>query len=379
MLRNIYRKGYVFDAPVEEMPATLPIPAELLRTEHRVNRVPLRTEVDPVIVENPFFSEVHDYWPSRDPYRLQRQESLLQKSVHRDPLFEQGYLELCYVQLLQCFWGMRSAEDVRSTLKQQQDTIQHLRLQPAGWLAIKAEVQSLLLWQPLTTERLYGRWLAETLPRGMPLLAWTRHLIFSGKPKTAVKILKAQVSEDLCQGWLSLAMAYCASGHFSAAEEAIQQQLKIEPSMVGPRLFQALLLAKRGQSKLSARLVFETGLLDRPFQGVQALAAYALAQGAHIQRAHQLLDRALENITSNPTQAGAIGYWGLAALELERQAEATQLLKLSIQHRCYSAPVLFSTPFIKAYANTPAYRLFAERMRKVTVHGGGSSSGPRRP
>lgn len=159
-------------------------------------------------------------------------------------------------------------------------------------------------------------------------------------------------------------MAYCAIGNFGAAEEAIERQLKIEPSMVGPRLFLALLLAKRGESEVSAKLVFDTGLLDRPFQGVQALAACCLAQGAYIQRAHQLLDVALETINASPSKAGAIGYWGLAALELERHREATQLLKLSVQHRCYSAPVLFGTPFLKAYANTHSYRLFTERMQK---------------
>lgn len=364
VIRNVYGQGYVFHAPVEAMPSTVPIPAaaKMVGTEERrLNSFKVFGEL---IMGNPFYAEVRDYWPNRDPYKLQRQESLLQKSVHHDPFFEQGYLELCYIQLLQCLWGMRSAQDVRSMLQQQLDTIHQLQLQPAGWLGIKAEVQSLLLWQPLTTQRLYGTWLADTLPRGMPLFAWARHLIFTGQPKTAIKLLKAQVNKELCQGWLSLAMAYCAIGNFAAAEEAIQSQLRIEPSMIGPRLFLALLVAKRGQSDMATRLVFETGLLDRPFQGVQALAAYSLAQGAHIQRAHQLLDVALGKINANPSKAGAIGYWGLAALELERHAEATQLLKLSIQHRCTSAPVLFSTPFMKAYAHTPAYRLFAERMRK---------------
>lgn len=364
VIRSVYGKGYVFHAAVEEMSAS---------TQELVEAGPQSAEqvqwnaskkFGETIAQNPFYSEVHDYWPNRDPYKLQRQESLLQKSIHYNPLFEQGHLELCYIQLLQCFWGMRSSRDVRSTLQHQLDTIHHLQLKPAGWLGIQAEVQSLLLWQPLTTQRLYGTWLAETLPRGMPLFAWTRHLIFTGKPKTAVKLLRQNVSEDLCQGWLSLAMAYYAIGNFGAAEEAIQRQLKIEPSMVGPRLFLALLVAKRGQSDVATRLVFDTGLLDRPFQGVQALAAFTLAQGAHIQRAHQLLDEALATINANPANAGAIGYWGLAALELDRPREAIQLLKLSIQHRCYSAPVLFSTPFLKPYANTTACRLFDERMRK---------------
>jgi hypothetical protein len=54
----------------------------------------------------------------------------------------------------------------------------------------------------------------------------------------------------------------------------------------------------------------------------------------------------------------------LAALALGRQEEAVQLLKLSVKHRCYSAPVLFSTPFLKPYANSLAVRLFMEAMRR---------------
>jgi hypothetical protein len=42
----------------------------------------------------------------------------------------------------------------------------------------------------------------------MPQQAWARHLIFTGSPQVAVKLLFDQVRDDLCQGWLNLAMAY---------------------------------------------------------------------------------------------------------------------------------------------------------------------------
>ena len=365
VIRSIYGKGYVFNAPVEDMPPSVPIPAEADRAMNEERDLQTGRVFGELIMGNPFYAEVRDYWPSRDPYKLQKQESLLQQSVQHNPLFEQAHLELCYVQLLQCFWGMRSAHDVLPTLQQQLSNLHEFQLQPAGWLAIKAEVQSLLLWQPLITQRLYGTWLAATLPRGMPLFSWTRHLIFTGKPRTAIQLLETNVSENLCQGWLSLGMAYFATGNMNAALEAIQKQLKIEPSLVGTRLFLAFLLAKRGQADLATRLVLDTGLLERPFQGVQALAACTLAQSGLTQRAHELLDEAMGKINKDPFKAGAIGYWGLAALELRRTEDAIKLLKLSIQHRCYSAPVLYSTPFLKPYANTPAYRLFAEKMRKA--------------
>ncbi len=351
IIRSVYQKGYVLSAQVE----TCPAPSPPRGATGRRCREPL--------MDNPFYCEVHDYWANRDPYKLTRQEWLLQKSVNHDPLFEQGYLELCYFQILQCFWGMRASQDVLPNVQELLTTVDAFRRQPPGWLGIKAEVQSLMLWQPLTTERRYGSWLAETLPRGMPLFAWARHLIFTGKAQTALNLLKAHINTDLCQGWLVLAMAHLATGDVQAAEAAIQAQLSLDSSMVGTRLLFALLRAQRGQSALATQLVLETGILDRPFQGVKALAAYSLARGVLQQRAQQLLNEAMARIDQNPSQEGALAYWGLAALALDRPTDAIHLLKLSVHKRCYSAPVLFSTPFLKPYGHTPACRLFAEKMR----------------
>ena len=100
-----------------------------------------------------------------------------------DLSFGQGYLALCYFNILQCYWGMRSSQAVLPSLQQLLSRIDQITPQPSGWLAIKAEVQSLLLWQPLTTQRLYGTWLADTLPWGMPMMSWARHLIFTSKPR----------------------------------------------------------------------------------------------------------------------------------------------------------------------------------------------------
>lgn len=278
IIRSVYQKGYVLSVPVKMNPPPVP------RT-----RTP-RQRCSEALMNNPFYSEAHDYWANRDPYKLTRQEWLLQKSVNHDPLFEQGYMELCYFQILQCFWGMRASQDVLPDVQELLTTVDAFTRQPPGWLGIKAEVQSLLLWQPLTTEQLYGAWLADTLPRGMPLFAWARHLIFTGKAHTAVHLITAHLNNQLCQGWLVLAMAHLATGDVQAAEAAIQAQLSLDSTMVGTRLLFSLLRAQRGQSARATQLVLETGILDRPFQGVKALAAYSLARGALQQRAHQLLN-----------------------------------------------------------------------------------------
>lgn len=352
IFHSVYRCGYVLTAEVAvSHPPT-------------VQRLLPHPSFSAMLMENPFYGEAHSYWANRDPYKLPRQEYLLQRSIAHEPMFAQGYLELCYFQLLQCVWGMRAAQVVRHDLQDLLETIDELRLNPPGLVGIKAEVQSLLLWQPLTTQRLYGTWLTETLPGGMPLFAWARHLIFTGKAETALNLIKTHISNELCQGWLVLAMAHLANGDCHAAESAIQTQLSLDSTMVGTRLFLALLLARRGQSTQATNHVQMTGILDRPFQGVQALAAYSLAQGTLQQRAHQLLNEALIRMKENPSHEGGLAYWGLAALALDRPTDAIHLLKLSIDKRCYSAPVLHSTPLMQPYSHTSAYRLFMDKMRQ---------------
>jgi DNA-binding winged helix-turn-helix (wHTH) protein len=352
VIQTIHGQGYILVAPVQPMESAKPSSFLPPRSWSMVDN------------NNPFHFEAHDLWPQRDPYKLSRQELLLKKSIDHDPYFEQGYLELCYLQLLQCFWGMRSSLDVRPALQRQLQTLEQFSSKPDGWLGIKAEIQSLLLWQPQATQKLYGTWLADTLPGGMPRYSWARHLIFSGRPQTAVQLLTQHVRDDLCQGWMTLSMAYCALGDLAAAEEAVHHQLRVDTGMVGTRLFLAVLTASQGKAEQASRWIGDSGLLDRPFQGVQALTAYALAQGDLSWRSHQLLDQALALSKEAVAEVGAIGYWGLAALALGRQEDALQLLKLSVNHRCYSAPVLFRTPFLKPHGNTLAVRLFMEAMRR---------------
>jgi hypothetical protein len=324
-----------------------------------------------------FYFEAHDYWPNRDPYGLARQQWLLQQSVEHDLGFSQGRLELCYFHLLQCLWGVRTAASTLPNLQRFLDLGDQQASQAPGWAAIKAETLSLLLWQPQTSQRLYGSWLGPTLPAGLPRFSWARHLIFTGRPRQALRILTELLHKDLSQGWLALSLAHCALGDIAAAEQAAQQQLRVNPAMVGSKLFLAMLVALRGEAELATKLVEESGLLERPFQGSLAMVAYALAQGRLNKRANQLLDESLALVSQDPDAAGALGYWGLAALALDRSYEAIGLLKLSVRRRCYAAPVLMATPFLQPHANTPAGQMFRERMGSAFVTS--RNSGPPGP
>ena len=310
-----------------------------------------------------YYHEVHDPWPRRDPYDLDHCRFLLQQCVARDPAFLQGYFDLCYFSLLQCLWGVRNAASVLPEIQDGLAKVDSLSGLSPVWSAIRAEVLTMLLWQPRASVRLYGEWLADFLPPGLPLFSWARHLIFSGRPHLAVRVLKTHVHQDLRQGWLVLSLAYAAIGKVEAAIQAAHSQLNIDHTLVGSRLFLAMLFASRGDGDAATRLVVSTGILERPFQGSMALASYALAHGPMRLKAHQLLDEALAVNKLDPDRVGAQGYWGLAALALERPADAFPLLTLAVRRRCYSAPVLLVMPFLKSYRREPAYSLFHAQMK----------------
>ena len=330
VIRAVYGKGYRLEAAVESLPSASPTPL----TEHPPPAADVNADstadYSPTLSQL-FYLEAHDCWPSRDPYDLSHRQWLLRQSVAHDPSFSQGYLELCYYQLLQCFWGMRTSASALAELQNWLSIGDQQPSQAPGWAAIKAETMSLLLWQPQTTEQIYSRWLAPNLPPTLPRYSWARHLIFTGRPRQALRLLNQQANDKLTQGWLLTSLAHCAMGD------------------------------------LATVLLEDSGVLERPFQGCLALVAYALAQGRLHKRANQLLDEALARISNDPDSAGALGYWGLAALALDRSNEAIGLLKQSVRRRCYAAPVLLATPFLHALGQSPASSLFRERMGQMFV------------
>lgn len=206
--------------------------------------------------------------------------------------------------------GVRTAASTLPDLQSCLDLGDQQASQAPGWEAIKAETMSLMLWQPQISQRLYGNWLGPSLPAGLPRFSFARHLIFTGRPRQALRLMADMLHQDLSQGWLVQSMAHCALGDIAAAEQAAQQQLRVNPGLVGSKLFLAMLGALRGEAELATRMVEEIGILERPFQGSLSMVCYALAQGRLANRAHQLLDEALALVSQDPDAAGALGYWG---------------------------------------------------------------------
>lgn len=105
VIRSIYGKGYCFEATVELIYTPKPKPDGSRSASASASKETLLKGYDRRMASRLFYFEAHDYWPNRDPYRLPRQQWLLQQSLECDPSFSQGRLELCYFYLLQCLWG----------------------------------------------------------------------------------------------------------------------------------------------------------------------------------------------------------------------------------------------------------------------------------
>ncbi|MFN7822765.1 MAG: transcriptional regulator, partial [Bacteroidota bacterium] len=105
VIRSIYGKGYSFEAPVAALHPPEPTLDRSPSAQASASKETAVQTYNRSMASRLFYFEAHDYWPNRDPYRLPRQQWLLQKSVEHDPNFSQGRLELCYFQLLQCLWG----------------------------------------------------------------------------------------------------------------------------------------------------------------------------------------------------------------------------------------------------------------------------------
>ena len=360
-LKDVYGKGYCLDIPVqsiEDSASDSRQPAAACEAAAPGSSSAARQRLAQL-----YYLEAHDHWPRLDPCDLDRRHWLLQQCVAYDPTSTETSFELCYFSLLQCLWGVRSASRVLPEIQSFLATADTLPNPPPAWAAIRAETMTMLLWQPRISFRRYGTWLTRSLPAGPALYSWSRHLIFSGYPRLALRALKENVRDDLIQGWLMLSLTHAALGNLDAAIQAVHRQLRIDDCLVGSRLFLAMLLALRGNGDSAMRMVTSTGILDRPFQGSLALVCYSLAHGPMCHKAHLLLDEALALIKLDPDRVGGIAYWGLAALALERSVDAFYLLQLSVRCRCYSAPVLLAMPFVGPYSRVAAFCSFQEQMR----------------
>ena len=361
VVKAVYGKGYCLDIPAQSI---IHISPQSQSVESMPKSAPSEsTSSSNARLAQLYYLEANDHWPRRDPQELDRRHRLLQKSIATDPTFMQAGFDLCYYSLLQCLWGMRSSASVLAEIQPCLTRLDSLPSPAPAWSAIRAEVMTMLLWQPHASARRYGSWLTRSIPAGPPLYSWSRHLIFSGQPHLAVEALKENIHQDLCQGWLVLSLAHAALGDVEAAIQAADRQLHLDPKLVGSRLFLAMFLALRGQGEAATRMVCSTDILDRPFQGSLALVCYSLAHGPMRHKAHLLLDEALAVIKLDPAKAGGIGYWGLAALALDRSRDAFYLLALCVRRRCYSAPVLAAMPFLKPFRKETAYRNYQEQMQ----------------
>jgi DNA-binding winged helix-turn-helix (wHTH) protein len=353
---TVYGQGYGYKGPL-----SVAAPADQRRLQGQETALPPgEYKVSPDLLHK----EAWARWRSGNPQELPQVVNLLMACLAIDPLRRDALIDLCHGLMVQAAWGMvptlATATKVQALLRQAQAQA----VEADTLAAIHAELTSILFWQPQRSDSLYGRWLPQRLPLDRPLLGWIRHLIFSGQSKAALVLLDERLQHDLPQGWGLKAYAHIQLGHWPEAEAALRKQMGSRGAPDRPPVELAVVYALQGKAEAAVNLVDQAGSLDGgELTSQQALAGFALAQGAQRQVAAGLLERVVVQHRSRWT--GAMSLWGLVALALGESAVATRLLSAAVRERCGLAPLLLHGSLLDLYDHEPAVSSFRRGMLRA--------------
>jgi DNA-binding winged helix-turn-helix (wHTH) protein/tetratricopeptide (TPR) repeat protein len=345
-----YGAGYSFEAPVslltgvpESVACVAPDPTPQLA-------------LDPRALE--LYLEGRARMRERDWALLPTAERLLRRSLEIEPRFGAALIQLAYALIHRCSMGLAPCAEVCQEIEDLLSRAEHCLPASDGVNGLRAELLSLLHWQPSLCEQSFGNWLPAQLGFGPPLLSWARHLLATGRPAMALGLLKPHLDPDLLIGWFVAAQAHLQLGDFHAALTAIDHQLAIDPQLRAALLLRALIESHGGLHREALASIERSRLLQSPFFSLQAIGAFVLAHGGHTSEARQLLDRAVE---AGPALT-LPSLWALVALALEQERLAHQWFSAAVRDRCVQAPFVLSSPFLAAFAQRAPVQSFRAAM-----------------
>ncbi|MFN9924938.1 MAG: transcriptional regulator, partial [Cyanobacteriota bacterium] len=173
-----YGAGYTFEAPVslltgapDSVACAVPDPTPQLT-------------LDPRALE--LYLEGRARIRERDWALLPTAERLLRRSLEIEPRFGAALIQLAYVLLHRCSMGLAASAEVSQEIEELLSRAEHCLPASDGVNGLRAELLSLLHWQPSLCEQSFGSWLQAQLGFGPPTLSWARHLLATGRPAKAL-------------------------------------------------------------------------------------------------------------------------------------------------------------------------------------------------
>ncbi|MFN9427776.1 MAG: winged helix-turn-helix domain-containing protein [Cyanobacteriota bacterium] len=291
-----------------------------------------------------------------DPAQLERSRKLLQLALQTSPSFCEAILFLISLHLNCCRWGLQDSQSTGAMIEPLLNRAEHLNAPAEDLLPLRAEVISLLHWQPKLVDESFGSWLPHQLGYGLPLLSWVRHLMASGRAREGLTLLEPHLDGALPMGWLLAAQLTFQLGQTEAAIEMLEAQRRMDGSLPATHLFLALLHAHRGERSAALQSLAAIGASS---QGLQAVLAYVLARVGDTARAESLLYQAK---AGGSAASGLASFWGLSAVVQGQPALADHFFQLAVQRRCYQAPFLAQSQLLAPYTSEPSVKCFQKQM-----------------
>jgi DNA-binding winged helix-turn-helix (wHTH) protein len=346
VISTTYGSGYVFSAPVQTV-------CEKAAEPHGE----AFSAPSPLALE--YYLEARVSSRHFDPIQLGRSQELLQRCLETSPTFLEAILFLVSVQLNRCRWGLLESQMVGTEVEGLLHRAEQLGAAAEDILPLRAEILSLLHWQPTLVEDTFGSWLPARLGYGIPMLSWVRHLLACGRAREGLSLLEPQLDGVLPMGWTLAAQLTFQLGETEAAMEMLRGQIRIDGSLPSSHLLLAVLQAFSGDRSAALTSLERCHQPGLPFHGFQAAVGYVLARVGETKRAEALLHRASVQKGQPP---GMASLWGLSALVLGQESQADHFFQRAIAQRCYQAPFVARSPLLAPYEGAPAVKTFREQM-----------------
>jgi DNA-binding winged helix-turn-helix (wHTH) protein/tetratricopeptide (TPR) repeat protein len=345
VIRTIYGSGYSLDVTVRRHRPLAPSPA---------------ADAFPTCTALSHFIEGLVLVRHRDPLALPRAAEHFRRCLSEQPGFTPARLQRAATLLAQHRWGLSPASAIDDELEALLCELEASGAMEQEVRALRAEALSLLSWQPDQVEQRYGAWLPEQLTPGSALHSWAWHLMATGRSAEALALLEPGLQADIPCGWMLAGLAEVLLGRPEAALERLRQPLELDPSLAGPRLLLALVLAEAGRGGEALVELERCPPLDGPLLGLGALV-FALGQGPDAAR-----ERLEEAVASPRSHLPMASLWALVALHLGDHSRAALLLEKAVVSRCGLAPLVLHWPGLAVHNDTAAVQQFRSRLQAFT-------------
>jgi len=349
LIRTVYGTGYILEASVREItpPSAAPAGPSL--------------SLLPALAQDDYLDALLAL-RQQDPNQLAFSESLLRRCLKDQPHFTPALVALTETLMLRRACGgddPTSLSDQIETLIAQAEAQQTMTVELE---ALRAETMLQLHRRPQEAEQAFRAHQPIAQEPGPSQRTWARMLLGLGESRLALQLLGVGLDAVRPHGWLLAALSHAHLGQFQEALEALKRQRQTNnPAYSLPlnQLSEALILASQGESEEALACLSASGILNKPFGSLHAIAATVLALAGQRAQARSLVGEAHRQ---EPRQLGLASLWALATLNLGDKAGAEHFFRLATTHGCAAQYYLMDSAFLAPHLQDAVVTHFSHQL-----------------